>query len=58
MKPSRRALRCFVKGLRWQWQSNDVLQLSFALTAGCFATALLRELADCTTPNRAEVFSQ
>ena len=39
----RRALRLAVDGLRWTWQ-GDTLELGFALTAGAYATTVLREI--------------
>jgi len=39
----RRALRVKVADLVWQWQGRDVV-LDFKLPAGCYATAVLREL--------------
>lgn len=37
----RRALRVRVGDLRWQWLSDETLQLGFVLTAGAFATGVL-----------------
>ena len=39
----RRALRLVVDGLTWCW-ADDALELRFGLTAGAYATAVLREL--------------
>jgi tRNA pseudouridine13 synthase len=39
----RRALRLAVDDLRWTWQ-EDTLELGFTLTAGAYATAVLREI--------------
>lgn len=39
----RRALRSLPQHLSWEWQDKN-LQLSFGLTAGSYATALLREI--------------
>ena len=39
----RRALRLAVDGLRWQWD-DDGLQPAFGLTAGAYATSVLREV--------------
>ncbi len=44
MEQERRALRLPVKGLQWQFISPEVLQLEFALSAGAYATSVLREL--------------
>ncbi|MEM7207226.1 MAG: tRNA pseudouridine(13) synthase TruD [Pseudomonadota bacterium] len=58
LKPSRRSLRCFASELSWEWPENKSLRLSFTLNAGCFATVLLRELADCTMVNSSGGSSQ
>jgi tRNA pseudouridine13 synthase len=39
----RRALRLAVDGLEWQW-FEDALEVTFALTAGAYATSVLREV--------------
>jgi len=45
LKQERRALRLVVSDLQWHWpQDGQDLQLSFELPAGCYATAVLREL--------------
>ena len=44
----RRALRSRVLDLAHDWPAPGVLRLSFALWRGSYATALLRELLDCT----------
>ena len=41
----RRSLRLFAQELSWQWNEAG-LCLQFALPAGCYATTLLRELAE------------
>jgi tRNA pseudouridine13 synthase len=43
MKPERRALRIRVRGLEHEY-SGDTLRLRFALSAGSFATTVLREI--------------
>lgn len=43
LKQERRALRMRVAELVWEW-GEDYLDLAFRLPAGCFATAVLREL--------------
>lgn len=45
VQTERRAVRLIPKSLSFHWQ-RDTLALSFALPAGCFATAVLRELVD------------
>lgn len=48
LKQERRALRLVVTDLRWQWlEEQSGLQLEFELPAGCYATAVLRELVRC-----------
>ncbi|OEC37327.1 tRNA pseudouridine13 synthase [Pseudomonas cuatrocienegasensis] len=42
----RRILRLPIGGLTWHYPEPDILQLEFVLPAGCFATALVRELVD------------
>lgn len=44
MEAQRRALRLAVPGLRAEWLDSATLRLGFTLTAGSFATAVLREL--------------
>jgi len=44
MKSARRTLRTLPEGLAWQWKEAGMLELSFFLPAGAYATALLREL--------------
>ncbi|MBM7059822.1 tRNA pseudouridine(13) synthase TruD [Pseudomonas sp. UL073] len=46
MTHERRILRLPIGGLTWHYPDPDVLQLEFVLPAGCFATALVRELVD------------
>ena len=43
---ARRPLRVAVREFEWAWLDADALQLSFALRAGSFATAVIRELLD------------
>lgn len=42
----RRALRLIPRDLQASWQDEATLELRFGLPAGCYATALVRELAD------------
>lgn len=44
MKPARRALRLAVRELAHEWLDDTTLQIRFRLTAGSFATTVLREL--------------
>ncbi len=45
MNTERRSIRLQPKALSYQWH-DDTLALQFALPAGCFATAVLRELVN------------
>lgn len=45
MKQERRALCLIVKQLQWEWlPAGDALKLAFELTAGSYATSVLREI--------------
>ena len=44
MSHERRILRLPIGGLTWHYPEPDILQLEFVLPAGCFATAVVREL--------------
>ncbi len=44
MEQDRRALRSHIQELQWQFIDSTTLELSFTLNAGCYATALLREV--------------
>ncbi len=44
LKQQRRALKLTPKGLEWRWLAKDVLQISFSLPPGSYATSVLREL--------------
>jgi tRNA pseudouridine13 synthase len=47
LEHARRALRLDLRGLSWRWRSDvDVLELSFTLPAGAYATAVMQELLD------------
>ncbi|WP_413735124.1 tRNA pseudouridine(13) synthase TruD [Sodalis sp. RH21] len=46
VEPARRAILLKPADMRWSWQDDSVLTLSFALPAGCFATSVVRELLD------------
>jgi len=45
MEQERRPLRLAVQALQWQWSEDTLLRLEFALPAGAYATAVIRELA-------------
>ncbi len=44
MQQDRRALRSHIQKLQWQFIDETCLELKFILNAGCYATALLREI--------------
>lgn len=48
LKQERRALRLQPQSLQWRWLAADVLELSFALPPGTYATVVLRELGNIT----------
>lgn len=48
LEHERRILRLPIADLTWHYPSPDVLQLSFALASGCFATSVVRELLELT----------
>lgn len=45
MDQERRPLRLMPKDLKWHWRDDAVLELSFELPAGAYATVVVRELA-------------
>lgn len=54
LKQERRALRLRPALMRHAWLQDDVLELSFALPPGCYATAVLHELGEVSDAGRAE----
>lgn len=44
MNQERRPLRLLPKDFTWRWSGDDVLELSFELPAGAYATVVVREL--------------
>ena len=46
LENARRALRMNVADLQWRFVAADRLQLTFTLPAGCYATALIREIIE------------
>lgn len=52
---SRRALRVNLPDLHWQFVEHDKLVLEFSLPAGCFATAVLREIIRCVDNDQPSV---
>lgn len=53
LEQERRALRLRPAGLAWRWREEGVLELTFALPAGAYATSVLAELGDVTDAPRA-----
>lgn len=51
LKQERRSLRLLPEAMTWQFDHNT-LSLSFSLPAGCYATAVLRELAVISDASR------
>jgi tRNA pseudouridine13 synthase len=45
MDQERRPLRLIPKQFQWRWLADDVLELTFELPAGAYATTVVRELA-------------
>jgi tRNA pseudouridine13 synthase len=52
LEQERRSLRVKLDSLEWQFDADDSLTLTFMLTAGAFATVVLRELLDLSSPSR------
>jgi tRNA pseudouridine13 synthase len=52
LKQERRALASIPQNMTWQWLSESQLQLSFSLSAGYYATAVMREILDAQEPDR------
>lgn len=50
MTQERRILRLPIRNLSWHYPQPDLLQLSFVLPAGCFATVVVRELVNLVEP--------
>lgn len=46
LQADRRPLRMRVMDLEWEFEGSDALVLRFSLRAGCYATAVLRELLE------------
>ncbi len=47
LSQERRSTRLLARELSWRWETPTLLELGFVLPPGCYATTLLRELADC-----------
>ncbi|MGK2914074.1 MAG: tRNA pseudouridine(13) synthase TruD [Porticoccaceae bacterium] len=56
LRQERRELVCVAQDFRWYWQERDLV-LNFSLAAGCYATAVLREIATLNAPPAAAVAS-
>lgn len=54
LKQERRSLRLRPALMQHQWLADDVLELSFALPPGCYATAVLHELGTVNDASRGE----
>ncbi len=52
MKQERRALRLRADNLQWQWLQDGVLEVTFDLPPGSYATVVLTELGDITDAMR------
>jgi tRNA pseudouridine13 synthase len=50
LKQERRALILLPQNMHWQRLAVDQLELSFDLSGGCFATVILREIAELFRP--------
>ena len=48
----RRALRLLPADWQWQWLADNVLELSFTLLRGAYATSILRELVHTLNPHQ------
>jgi tRNA pseudouridine13 synthase len=46
LRQERRALRLLAKNMHWQFLADDILQLSFELPPGAYATSVLAELGN------------
>ncbi len=55
LKQERRSLRLKPLLMQHQWLAEDVLEVSFALPSGCYATAVLHELGAVTDASRNEI---
>ena len=55
LKQERRSLRLKPLLMQHQWLAEDVLEVSFALPSGCYATAVLHELGAVTDVSRNEI---
>jgi len=52
LKQERRALRLKPADLAWTWREDDVLEVTFALPPGAYATVVLAELGDVRAVGR------
>ena len=52
LKQERRALAAIPKNMTWQWLNESQLQLTFSLSAGYYATSVLREILDVQEADR------
>ncbi len=49
---ARRSLRARADEMHWRWLAGDVLELTFTLRSGCYATVLLGEIIECSDASR------
>jgi tRNA pseudouridine13 synthase len=52
LKQERRALAAIPQNMTWQWLNESQLQLTFSLSAGYYATSVMREILDAQEPDR------
>lgn len=52
LKQERRPLAAIPQNMTWQWLDESQLQLSFSLSAGYYATSVLREILDAQEADR------
>ncbi|MFK8067816.1 MAG: tRNA pseudouridine(13) synthase TruD [Gammaproteobacteria bacterium] len=52
LKQERRPLTAIPENMSWQWLDESQLQLSFSLSAGYYATSVMREILDAQEPDR------
>jgi len=52
LSQERRALAAMPKEMTWEWKNESALKLTFSLSAGYYATSILREILDAQEPER------
>jgi tRNA pseudouridine13 synthase len=58
MEQERRPLRLMARRLIGRWRGDGALGLEFSLPAGCYATAVIREIADYDINRRAAISAE